>query len=39
MAKKYFDEIQDLRDRNSQHENEIETLLKFNEKLLGIIEK
>lgn len=37
MAKKYFDEIQDLRDRNGQHENEIETLLKFNEKLLGII--
>jgi ATP-dependent helicase/DNAse subunit B len=34
----YLEEIEKQKELNAQHETEIETLLKFNERLLGIIE-
>lgn len=34
----YLEEIEKQKELNAQHESEIETLLKFNERLLGIIE-
>jgi ATP-dependent helicase/DNAse subunit B len=33
-----LEEIEDQKELNQQHEAEIETLLKFNERLLSIIE-
>lgn len=33
----YMEDIQRLKEVNEQHEKEIETLLKFNERLLTII--
>lgn len=37
MVNNYMTEIEKQKELNAQHETEIETLLKFNQRLLGII--
>lgn len=39
LAERYYKEVAELQETSNQHEAEIDTLLKFNEKLLTIIEK